>query len=86
MAGGARSLYGECMSRLTSTTVRLDQEDIKALRKARAAGQSTSELVRRGLRVVASKYYTGKRPPRTRLAVFDGKLPDEALLFRDLEK
>ena len=34
----ARSVYGECMARLISTTVRLDEEDVRALKRARAAG------------------------------------------------
>lgn len=80
------SLYGKCMARLISTTVRLDEEDVRALKRARAAGHSASELVRKGLRVVASRYYKGRRPPSTRL--FDStdvKLGDEDALFRDLE-
>src|SRR5438876_1090777 len=56
-------LYGECMARMISTTIRLNKEDVRALKRARAAGHSASELVRKGLRVVASRYYTGRRPP-----------------------
>ena len=42
--------------------------------------------MRKGLRVVASRYYTGKRPPSTRLfESTDSKLGDEAELFGDLE-
>jgi hypothetical protein len=79
-------VYGECMARLISTTVRLDQEDIRALKRARAAGHSASELIRKGLRVVASRYYSGRRPPSTRLfESTDSKLGDESELFRDLE-
>jgi hypothetical protein len=63
----APRMHGECMARLTSMTVRLEEEDVQALKKARAAGHSASELVRKGLRVVASRYYTGRRPPTTRL-------------------
>jgi len=74
------------MARLTSTTVRLEDEDVRALRKARAAGHSTSELIRKGLRVVASRYYSGRRPPTTRLFESSAnKLGDESLLFKDLE-
>lgn len=74
------------MARLTSTTVRLEEADVRALKKARADGLSASELVRKGLRVVASRYYTGRRPPTTRLfESTDGKLGDEALLFKDLK-
>lgn len=74
------------MARLTSTTVRLEEADIKALKRAKAAGHSASELIRKGLRVVASRYYTGRRPPSTRLfESTDNKLGDEAELFGDLE-
>ena len=79
-------LYGERMARLISTTVRLEEEDVRALKRARAAGFSASELIRRGLRVVASRYYTGRRAPSTRLfESTDNKLGDESELFRDLE-
>src|SRR6266852_1295442 len=74
------------MARLISTTVRLEEEDVRALRRARAAGHSASALIRKGLRVVASRYYTGRRPPSTRLfESTDNKLGDESALFRDLE-
>jgi hypothetical protein len=77
-------MYGECMARLISTTVRLDEEDVRALRRARAAGHSASALIRKGLRVVASRYYAGRRPPSTRLfESTDNKLGDESELFRD---
>lgn len=80
------SLYGECMARLISTTIRLHEEDVRALKRARAAGHSASELVRKGLRVVASRYYKGRRPPSTRLfESTDTKLGDESELFRDIE-
>jgi hypothetical protein len=80
------SVYGECMARLVSTTIRLDADDVRALKRARAAGYSASELIRKGLRVVASRYYTGRRPPSTRLfESTDNKLGDESELFRDLE-
>ena len=79
-------LYGECMARMISTTIRLNEEDVRALKRARAAGHSASELVRKGLRVVASRYYTGRRPPSTLLfESTDTKLGDESELFRDLE-
>ena len=81
-----RPVYGACMARLISTTVRLEEEDVRALKRARAAGHSASELIRKGLRVVASRYYTGCRPPSTRLfESTDNKLGDESQLFRDLE-
>lgn len=74
------------MARLISTTVRLAEEDLKALKRARAAGHSASELIRKGLRVVASRYYSGRRPPTTRLfQSTDNKLGDESDLFGDLE-
>jgi len=59
---------------------------IRALKKARAAGHTASELVRKGLRVVASRYYSGRRPPTTGLfESTDSKLGDESLLFKDLK-
>jgi len=74
------------MARLTSTTVRLEKEDIHALKRARADGLSASELIRKGLRVVASRYYTGRRPPSTLLfESTNSKLGDESELFRDLD-
>jgi hypothetical protein len=73
--------------RKTTTTVRLDPEDADALARARADGISSAELIRRGLRVVAAKYYRGRRPPTTGLFVsIDTKLGDESELFRRLEK
>jgi hypothetical protein len=86
VAVAAFALYGECMARLTSTTVRLGEDDVRALKKARAAGHTASELVRKGLRVVASRYYSGRRPPTTGLfESTDSKLGDESLLFKDLK-
>ena len=85
-AGSLILLYGECMARMISTTIRLNKEDVRALKRARAAGHSASELIRKGLRVVASRYYTGRRPPSTLLfESTDTKLGDESELFRDLE-
>jgi len=79
-------LYVEGMARLVSTTVRLDEEDIRALKRARAAGLSASELIRKGLRVVASRHYSGRRPPSTLLFESTNmKLGDELELFRDIE-
>jgi hypothetical protein len=75
------------MSRSLTTTVRLDAEDAEALRKARADGQETSDLIRRGLRIVAARYYPKKRPPRLNLfRSADPKLGDESELFGELEK
>jgi len=86
IAISCRSVYGECMARLISTTIRLDEEDVRALKRARAAGHSASDLVRKGLRVVASRYYAGRRPPSTGLfESTDTKLGDESELFRDLD-
>ncbi len=74
------------MARLISTTVRLQEEDVRALKRARAAGHSASELVRKGLRVVAARYYSGRRPPSTRLfESTDIKLGDESQLFQDTD-
>ncbi len=79
-------MYGERMARTISTTVRLHEEDVRALKRARAAGYSASELIRKGLRMVASRYYTGRRPPSTRLfQSTDNKLGDESEIFRNLE-
>ena len=79
-------VYVECMAHLTSTTVRLEDEDIRALKRARADGLSASDLLRKGLRVVASRYYSGRRPPSTLLfESTNSKLGDESELFRDLE-
>ena len=78
-------LYGECMAKLISTTVRLDEEDIRALKRARAR-LSASDLIRKGLRVVASRYKSGRRPPSTLLfESTNSKLGDESELFRDIE-
>ena len=86
LALGQRGMYGERMARLISTTVRLEEEDVRALQRARAAGHSASSLIRKGLRVVASRYYKGRRPPSTRLfEAMDNKLGDESELFRDLK-
>ena len=72
---------------MISTTVRLNEDDVRALKRARAAGHSASELIRKGLRVVASRFYTGtRRPPSTLLfESTDNKLGDESELFRNLE-
>jgi len=76
--------YIICMARKVSTTIRLDREDVAALARARKAGLSASDLVRRGLRVVAARYYRGRRPPSTGLFIStDTKLGDESELFAD---
>jgi hypothetical protein len=75
------------MSRGLTTTVRLDAEDAEALRRARADGHEASELIRRGLRVVAARYYPRKRKPTLGLFTsVDPKLGNESELFGDLEK
>lgn len=57
----------------------LNAEDVWALKRSRAAGHSVSELHRKDLRVVASRYYTGRRPPSTLfLESTDTKLGDES--------
>jgi Arc/MetJ-type ribon-helix-helix transcriptional regulator len=71
------------MSSKTTTTVRLDPEDLAALERARADGHSGSELIRRGLRLVAAQYYGARRAPTTKLFVStDAKLGDESELLR----
>ncbi|MSP62354.1 MAG: hypothetical protein EXR72_18880 [Myxococcales bacterium] len=72
------------MARKIATTVRLDPEDAEALAGARADGLAGSDLIRRGLRIVAAKYYRGKRrPPTTSLFVStDPKLGEEGELFK----
>jgi len=70
------------MVRKSTTTVRLDPEDVEALARARVDGLSTSDLIRKGSRVVASRYYSNRRPPSTGLLVStDARLGDEAELF-----
>lgn len=64
-------------------TIRLTYEDIRALKRARAAGFTASGLVRQCLRTVASAYYSDRRPPSTRLfESTDPDLGDESQLFR----
>lgn len=75
------------MARKLTTTVRLDPEDAEALAKAREDGFSTSELIRKGLRIVASRYYPNRRAPSTGLFVStDMKLGEESELFKDLKR
>jgi Arc/MetJ-type ribon-helix-helix transcriptional regulator len=57
------------MARKLTTTVRLDPEDAEALAKAREDGLSASDLIRKGLRIVASRYYGNRRAPSTGLFV-----------------
>jgi len=75
------------MARKLTTTVRLDPEDAEALARARKDGLSSSDLIRKGLRVVASRYYRNRRAPSTGLFVStDMKLGEESELFKDLER
>jgi len=75
------------MARKLSTTVRLDPEDAEALARARRDGLAASDLIRKGLRVVAARYYRHRRPPSTGLFVStDAKLGEESEIFRDLER
>ncbi len=75
------------MARKLTTTVRLDPEDAAALARARKDGLAASDLIRKGLRVVAARYYRRRRPPTTGLFVStDAKLGDESEIFRDLER
>jgi hypothetical protein len=74
------------MARKRSITVWLDREDAEALARARKDGLAASDLIRRGLRVVAARYYRHRRPPATGLIVaIDAKLGEESEIFRDLE-
>lgn len=83
----AGTLYGGCMATKLTTTVRLDPEDADALARARAAGHSASDLIRKGLRIAAARYYKRRRPPTTGLFVSTSlKLGDESELFRELER
>ena len=75
------------MARKLTTTVRLDPEDAAALARARKDGLAASDLIRKGLRVVAARYYRHRRPPTTGLFVStDAKLGEESEIFRDLER
>jgi len=81
------SAYVMCMARKISTTVRLDAEDAEAIARARADGVAAADLIRRGLRLVAARYYKRRRPPSTGLFVSTAsKLGDESELFRDIEE
>jgi hypothetical protein len=80
-------MYIVRMARKVTTTVRLDREDAEALARARKDGLVASDLIRKGLRVVAARYYRDRRPPSTGLfASTDAKLGEEEEVFRDLER
>lgn len=74
--------------RKTAKTVRLDPEDVKALKRAEADGVSPSELVRRSLRVAAARYYRNvRRPPNVTLLVStDPLLGEESELYEDFRE
>ncbi len=75
------------MARKITTTVPLDREDAEALARARKDGLVASDLIGKGLRGVAARYYRGRRPPSTGLFVStDAKLGDDAEVFRDLNR
>lgn len=68
----AAPMYVECMAR----------HEEQALKRVRAAGLRASDLIRKGLRVIASRYYSGRRPPSTLLfESTNTKLGDEVELF-----
>ena len=70
-----------------SIRFRLDAADARALKRAEAAGIDPSDLVRRGLRIVAAQYYgtRQRRPPKVRLFVCtNAQLGEESQLFRGL--
>lgn len=71
--------------RKTRKTIRLDPEDARALKRAEADGHSASELICRGLRIVAAHYYgTRRRAPKVRLLVStDPHLGEESMLYKD---
>jgi hypothetical protein len=73
------------MARKIVKTIRLDPEDAQALKRAEADGLSSSELVRRGLRIVAAPYYGARRrAPKVRLFVSaDPHLGEESQLYED---
>jgi len=73
------------MARKTVKTIQLDPEDARALERAEHDGISSSDLIRRGLRIVAARYYSGRRrPPKTKLFVStDPHLGEESELFQD---
>lgn len=76
------------MDRRVRRTIRLDPEDARALERAEADCLSASDLVRQGLRIVAARYYGGRRrrPPKVGLFVStDPHLGEESQLYRDFK-
>ena len=55
IVNGVGSLYGECMARRISTTIRLDAEDVLALKRARAGEYLTFS---RSVRAMASQRFS----------------------------
>ena len=80
--------YMLLMPRRTTKTIRLDREDAQALKRAQADGLSPSDLVRRGLRIVAGRYYSWRRrPPKITLFVStDPHLGEESQLYKDFRE
>lgn len=71
-------------AQVVTIRIRLAPEDVRALRRARADGIPSSELIRRGLRSAAAQYYGGhRRPPRVGLFVStDPHLGEESQLYK----
>ena len=81
-----RGRYHWRMARTSVRTIRLNPEDARALKRAEADGISASELVGRGLRIVAAHYYrkTRRRPPKIGLLIStDPRLCEESELFKE---
>ena len=76
------------MARKATKTVKLAPEDAKALARAQADGLSSSELIHRGLRIVAARYYSSRRKqPKTKLFVCtDPNLGEESELYKDFRE
>jgi hypothetical protein len=76
------------MARKGPKTVKLQPEDAEALARAQADGLSSSELIHRGLRIVAARYYSKRRkPPKTKLFVCtDPNLGEESELYKDFRE
>ena len=71
-------------AQVVTIRIRLAPQDVRALRRARADGIPSSELIRRGLRSAAAQYYGGhRRPPRVGLFVStDPHLGEESQLYK----
>lgn len=74
------------MSRRLTTTVRLTRDDAAALARAKTEGRPSSDLIRRGLPVVAARDDRGARRPTLGLFTStDPRLGDEADLFAHVD-